>query len=107
MDAPQEFARGDLVRWSSQGRGTAKHRTGVVVLVVPAGIHVASFLDSFANRYSLRALHRPGGPRADRSYLVAQVGGGGRGKARLHWPHASLLRPYHSKEPNNDPPDPL
>lgn len=89
-----EFKRGDLVRWDSQGRGRMVHHVGVVELVVPRGVPVFPMLDGLAARYSLRAMGDSGAPRSERSYLVALLGQGGRGKARLHWPHASLLRPY-------------
>ena len=94
-----EFTRGDLVRWSSQARGTARHRVGVVVLVVPGGVPVGTLLSGLEHRYSLRAMQRSQGPRPEKSYLVALTGAGGRGKARLHWPHATLLRPYGKAAP--------
>ena len=88
------FARGDLVRWSSQARGTERHHVGVVVLVLPGGVPLGAFLDGLRNRYSLRAMHAAQGTRPDTSYLVARTDVRGAGKARLHWPHASLLKPY-------------
>lgn len=89
-----QFDRGDLVRWTSWGRGRQVHHVGVVVLSVPAGIPVGALLPNLAERYSLRSMRPMPGNRPDRSYLVAVTEGGDRGKARLHWPHASLLRPY-------------
>lgn len=88
------FARGELVRWTSQARGSARSHVGVVVLEVPGGVTLAPLLESLGKRYSLRAMQRSHGPRPERSYLVALTGAGGRGQARLHWPHASLLKPY-------------
>lgn len=88
------FGRGDLVRWTSQARGSVRHHVGVVVLVVPGGVPLGPLLESLGRRYSLRAMQRSQGPRPDTSYLVALTGARGRGKARLHWPHAALLVPY-------------
>lgn len=96
MAAPA-FDRGDLVRWTSQARGTERHHVGVVVLVLPGGVPIGALLDGLASRYSLRAMHRASGVRPERSYLVALVGQRGAGKARLHWPRASLLAPYHAQ----------
>lgn len=93
------FARGDLVRWTSQARGSVRHHVGIVVLEIPGGVTIATLLDGLGKRYSLRAMQRSHGPRPERSYLVALTGAGGRGRARLHWPHASLLEPYGAQDP--------
>ena len=89
-----DFNRGDLVRWTSQGRGTVRHHVGVVVLVVPGGVQIDTLLERMALRYSLRSMHRAHGCRPEKSYLVALTNARGAGKARLHWPHASLLSGY-------------
>lgn len=89
-----DLKRGDLVRWSSQSRGVERHHVGVVVLVIPGGVPIQALLEGLATRYSLRAMHRAHGSRPERSYLVARTDVRGAGKARLHWPHASLLEPY-------------
>lgn len=94
MTPAPTFQRGQLVRWTSQARGTERHHVGVVVLVVPAGYPIGLALDAMRARYSLRAMHRANGTRSDVSYLVALTSMRGGGKARLHWPHASLLKPY-------------
>ena len=94
MKPAPELKRGDLVRWSSQSRGTECHHVGVVVLVVPPGVPIQALLSGLANRYSLRAMHRAHGVRSETSYLVARTDVRGAGKARLHWPHASLLETY-------------
>lgn len=88
------FRRGELVRWTSQARGSARHHVGVVVLVVPGGVPLGPLLEGLGARYNLRAMQRSQGPRPDTSYLVALTGARARGKARLHWPHATLLAPY-------------
>lgn len=97
LPVPQ-FARGDLVRWNSQGRGRMVHHVGVVELIVPPGMPLFLLLDRMRARYSLRAIGKTGAPRPEQSYLVALLGKGGRGKPRIHWPHASLLRPYESAD---------
>lgn len=89
-----ELKRGDLVRWSSQSRGTERRHVGVVVLVVPAGVPIQALLPGLAARYSVRAMHRAHGTRSECSYLVARTDVRGAGRARLHWPHASLLERY-------------
>lgn len=94
MKPVPELKRGDLVRWSSQSRGTDRHHVGVVVLVVPAGVPIQTLLPGLAARYSIRAMHRAHGVRSETSYLVARTDVRGAGKARLHWPHASLLETY-------------
>lgn len=94
MKPPKEMKRGDLVRWSSQSRGTERHHVGVVVLVIPPGVPIQTLLDGLGKRYGLRAMHRAHGLRSETSYLVARTDVRGAGKARLHWPHASLLEPY-------------
>lgn len=94
MKTIPELKRGDLVRWSSQSRGTERHHVGVVVLEVPAGVPIQVLLEGLAKRYSLRAMHRAHGPRSERSYLVARTDVRGAGRARLHWPHASQLQVY-------------
>lgn len=96
MKTIPELKRGDLVRWSSQSRGTERHHVGVVVLEVPAGVPIQALTESLATRYSLRAMHRAFGNRSERSYLVARTDVRGAGKARLHWPHASQLEPYEN-----------
>lgn len=93
MDTTPTFKRGDLVRWTCQGGGTTAHHVGVVVVEVPAAMPVGMLLSGLAHRYSLRAIASEGS-RTERSYLVARTDMGGRGKARLHWPHASTLRSY-------------
>ena len=93
-----ELERGALVRWTSQSRGVTRTHAGVVVCVVPGGVHLATVIDRMRARYSLRAMHRVASPRPEKSYLVAQVDPGRRGKCRLHWPHASLLKPYEQDE---------
>jgi hypothetical protein len=95
----QAFERGALVRWTSQARGTARQHVGVVVLKIPGGVPIGPLLAGLAGRYNLRPMHRAQGNRPDTSYLVAIVGQRGGGKARLHWPHASLLRPYNTPAP--------
>lgn len=94
-----ELKKGDLVRWSSQSRGQSRHHVGVVVLVVPAGMPIQLVTDRLGDRYSLRAMHRAHGPRAELSYLVVRTDVRSGGRARLHWPHASLLRPYDAPAP--------
>lgn len=94
MKPVPELKRGDLVRWSSQSRGTQRHHVGIVVLVVPPGVPIQALLERLATRYSLRAMHRAHGIRSEPSYLVARTDVRGAGKARLHWPHASLLERY-------------
>lgn len=94
MKPATDLKRGDLVRWSSQSRGTQRHHVGIVVLVVPPGVPIQALLERLATRYSLRAMHRAHGVRSEPSYLVARTDVRGAGKARLHWPHASLLEPY-------------
>lgn len=89
-----ELKRGDLARWTSQARGTVRHHVGVVVLVVPGGVPIDAFLPGLQARYTLRAMHRASGLRPERSYVLAEVGARGGGKARAYWPHASLLRAY-------------
>ena len=89
-----EFRRGDLVQWSSQGRGTWRHHTGVVALVIPGGVPIESVWSRMATQYSMRAMLRSRGPRPEKSYLVVQLRSRGAEKAALHWPHASLLKPY-------------
>lgn len=89
-----EFTRGTLVRWTSQARGTVRHHVGIVVLVVPGGVPMGTLLPGLTAKYSLRAMHRALGSRPEKSYLVALTNARGAGKARLHWPHASLLKPY-------------
>jgi len=96
MTTHRQFVRGDLVRWRTQGNGERKSQVGVVVLVVPAGIPLAPLLPSLADRYNLRPI-AAGSPRSEQSYLVARTGG--RGRAKLHWPHSSALRPY--EDPDN------
>lgn len=91
--AQRTFNRGDLVRWRTQGNGERKGQIGVVVLVVPAGVPLSPLLSSLADRYNLRPI-AGGSPRTETSYLVARTGG--RGRAKLHWPHASALRPYEA-----------
>lgn len=96
MAAPTSdgFNRGDLVRWTSQARGTVRHHVGVVALVVPGGVPIGAVLPGMATRYNLRPVHRAGGSRLERSYLVALMGGRSRGKARLYWPRVAALQPY-------------
>lgn len=94
MKPVTELKRGDLVRWSSQSRGTHRHHVGVVVLVIPAGVPIETLLPGLAQRYSLRAMHSARGNRPDVSYLVARTDVRGAGKARLHWPHAVHLERY-------------
>ena len=94
MKPTPELKRGDLVRWSSQSRGTQRHHVGIVVLVVPAGVPIHVLLPRLEPRYSLRAMHRAHGVRSEPSYLVARTDVRGAGRARLHWPHASLLERY-------------
>ncbi len=93
------FERSQLVRWTSQGRGVVRHHVGVVYLVVPAGVPIRGLVAGLVDRFSFRALRLAGGNRSETSYLVAVTEGGKRGKARLHWPHASKLRPYEHKAP--------
>lgn len=90
------FTRGQLVRWQTQGNGRHVHHVGVVILEVPAGVALGPLMDSLQKRYNTRAIIGRG-PRSERSYLVARTGG--RGLAKLHWPHAAALRPY--EEPCN------
>ena len=94
MKPVPELKRGALVRGSSQSRGTDRHHVGVVVLVVPAGVPIQTLLPGLAARYSIRAMHRAHGVRSETSYLVARTDVRGAGKARLHWPNASLLETY-------------
>lgn len=94
MKTLPDFSRGALVRWSSQARGTVRHHVGVVVLVVPGGVPIDTLLAGLASRYSMRAMRQAHGCRVDKSYLVALTNARGAGKARLHWPHASLLSTY-------------
>lgn len=94
-----EFERGALVRWSSQARGTTRHHVGVVVLVVPGGTLIDTLLGGLKGTYSLRAMRQASGVRSDKSYLVALTSARSRGKARLHWPHASLLKAYDATAP--------
>ena len=93
-EAPAKFKRGDLVRWTSQGRGREVHRVGVVILEVPAGVPIGTLLPGLAARFSLRAMRNATGSRSSRSYLVARTDVRGAGRARLHWPHAAQLQPY-------------
>jgi hypothetical protein len=94
MRALPDFKRGDLVQWSSQGRGSWRHHTGIVVLVLPGGVPIESVWSRMATTYSMRAMLRSRGSRPEKSYLVARLGARGVDKAPLHWPHASLLKPY-------------
>lgn len=94
--AARTFDRGQLVRWHTQGNGQRVHHVGVVVLQVPGGVPLGPMLSSLQERYNTRSIVGRG-PRADDSYLVARTGG--RGRAKLHWPHTSALRPY--EEPCN------
>lgn len=97
------FTRGQLVRWRTQGNGSFRHHTGVVVLAIPAGVSICSLMDSLKARYNTRAI-AGSGPRSEQSYLVARTGG--RGKAKLHWPHTHTLMPYEEpcNAPNETPP---
>ncbi|QYW06365.1 hypothetical protein HXXDennis_43 [Xanthomonas phage HXX_Dennis] len=85
------FTRGQLVRWHTQGNGSRVNHVGVVVLQVPAGVPLGPLMDSLQKRYNTRAIVGRG-PRSETSYLVARTGG--RGLAKLHWPHAAAIRPY-------------
>lgn len=89
----RQFKRGDLVRWRCQGNGSAASHIGVVVLVVPGGVPLGPLLASLQDRYNIRPIAGRG-PRPEQSYLVARTDAGGRGRARLHWPHTHTLTPY-------------
>lgn len=104
MTTHREFSRGELVRWRTQGNGEHKSQVGVVVLVVPAGVPLAPLLPSLADRYNLRPI-AAGSPRSEKSYLVARTGG--RGRAKLHWPHSRALRPYEDLTDATDETPPL
>lgn len=97
------FARGQLVRWHTQGNGKRVHHVGVVILQVPGGVPLGPLLASLQERYNTRAIVGRG-PRPEPSYLVARTGG--RGRAKLHWPHAAAIRPYEDPcdAPNETPP---
>lgn len=91
------FERGALVRWESQGRGVRKSHVGVVVLVVPPSTSLGvGILANFRRRYNVRPIRPDATMRSERSYLVALLENGKRGKAPLYWPRVRHLKPYQA-----------
>ena len=79
MKTVKSFCIGDHVTWESEGGGHLRRKTGVVVVIVPAGKDVADI--ALGPKYIWSNF---GGPRAAESYLVA-VGN------RLYWPRVFRL----------------
>lgn len=81
------FSLGEKVQWTSQGGGSVRVKTGVIVEVV------APFdLPSSDSYPSLHKRSGIGKPRDQRSYVV-QVDGG-----KCYWPRPCLLRRHMCRE---------
>ena len=77
----ERYYPGQHVAWTSQSAGTVKHKSGVVIAVVPAGEHPSRYLPRHCR---LAGGGGFGSPRNHESYIVDVAG-------VAYWPRVSQL----------------
>ena len=81
-----KFRAGEKVEWTSQAGGYTKTKTGVILVVVPAGVCPKKHANSL-ELVNVLPPQYPGCPRDHETYLV-QLGR----RTRLYWPLVRNLK---------------